>query len=137
MSTKIRRVDYFYVTVKDTLGEGYRLLSELAEEGVDFVAFNAVPIGPATVQMVLFPDDPEKLLKVAKESGLVATGPQPALLVHGDNQLGALAEIHRRLFDAGVNVYASNGVTSGDGGFGYILHLRPDDFEKAAATLGV
>lgn len=137
MSTRIRRVDYFYVTVKDTLGEGYRLLSELADEGVNFVAINAVPIGPATVQMVLYPDDPEKLLRVAKTSGLVMTGPQQAILVQGDDELGALAEIHRRLLDAGVNVYASNGVTSGDGGFGYILHLRPEEFEKAASMLGV
>ena len=40
---KIRRVDYFHATVKDSVGAGYRLLSELAAEGVNLLAFNAIP----------------------------------------------------------------------------------------------
>ena len=134
---KIRRVDYFHATVKDSVGAGYRLLSELAAEGGNLVALNAVPTGPTSVQMMLFPKEPELLLRTASKTGLVLTGPQQALLVQGDDRLGALAEVHRRLFDAGVSVYSSTAVTGGEGSYGYLVYLKSDDVEKAAATLEV
>ena len=133
---EIRRVEYFHATVRDSVGAGYRLLSELAEEGVNLVAFNAVPIGPTTVQMMLFPEQPEQLVRAASKAGLSLTGPQPALLVQGDDRLGALAEIHRKLSDAGVDVYSATAVTSGEGSYGYLIYVKSDDVEKAAATLG-
>ena len=135
MSIRIRRVEYFHATVKDSVGAGYQLLSEFADEGVNFVAFNAVPIGPVNIQMVLFPEKPELLLRAAGKLGVVLTEPQQALLVQGDDRLGTLAEIHRKLFDNGINVYASSGVTSGEGSFGYVVYVKPEDFEKAANTL--
>lgn len=135
MSIRIRRVEYFHATVRHAVGAGYQLLSEFADEGVNFVAFNAVPIGPVNVQMVLFPERPERLLRAAGKLGVALTGPQQALLVQGDDRLGALAEIHRKLFDEGVNVYASSGVTSGEGTFGYVVYVKPEDFERAASTL--
>lgn len=135
--SEIRVVEYFHTTVKDSVGAGYRLLNELAAEGVNLVAFNAIPVGPYNVQMMLFPEDPELLVRTASKTGLVLTGPQQALLIQGDDRLGALAEIHRRLFDAGVNVYSSTAVTSGKGGYGYLVYLKPHDIEKAAATLEI
>ena len=132
---KIRRVDYFHATVKDSVGAGYRLLSELAAEGVNLVAFNAVPIGPTSVQMMLFPEDTDRLVHVAAKVGLVLTGPQQAILVQGDDRLGALAEIHRVLFDAGVDVYSSSALTSGEGSYGYLIYVKPDAVERAVAAL--
>ena len=47
-----------------------------------------------------------------------------ALLVQGDDELGALAtQVHERLIDAGVDVYASSGVTNGSGAS--VGHLHP------------
>ena len=132
---KIRRVDYFHATVKDSVGAGYRLLSELAAEGVNLVAFNAVPIGPTSVQMMLFPEDTDRLVHVAAKVGLVLTGPQQAILVQGDDRLGALAEIHRVLFDAGVDVYSSTAVTGGEGSYGYLVYVKPDAVGRAVAAL--
>ena len=65
------------------------------------------------------------------------TGPQKALLVQGEDRLGALVEVHRRLLDARVNVYGSNGVADGRGGYGYVLYVRPEDFKRAATVVGV
>jgi hypothetical protein len=59
------------------------------------------------------------------------------LLVQGDDKLGALASVHAKLYEENVNVYASSGVTAGGGGYGYILYVRPDEYEKAAQALGV
>jgi hypothetical protein len=64
------------------------------------------------------------------------TGPHPAFLIQGDDEPGVLAEIHGKLYDARVSVYASTGVTDGRGGYGCVLYVRPDDFEHAANVLG-
>ena len=39
MRATIRAVEYFYTNVQDQPGEGHRVLSALAAEGVDLVAF--------------------------------------------------------------------------------------------------
>jgi len=35
-----------------------------------------------------------------------------------------------------INVVASNGVNDGSGRFGFILWVKPEDYEKAAVALG-
>ena len=136
MSARVRTVEYFYIMVKDRPGEAYRLLSHLATEQVNLLAFNAIPMGLEHTQLVLFPDSSDLLSKAAAGSGLTLTGPQHALLVQDDDRLGALADIHLTLLEANINVYAASGVTDGRGGYGYILYLRPEDFRKAAHVLG-
>jgi hypothetical protein len=137
MEFKVRRVEYFYTTVRDQVGEGYELLSLLAEAGVNLVAFTAVPIGPLHTQLTLFPDDSDKLVREAKDVGFAMDGPHPALMVQGDDKLGALAHVHRQLAEAGVSVYASSGAADGSGSFGYVIYVRPEEFERAVAALGL
>lgn len=135
MAFAIRSVEYYYATVRDELGAAYRVLSKLAELGVNLLAFTAVPSGPDLAQFALFPDDPKKLTAEARAAGLPLDGPHHALLIQGDDELGALANVHDRLIDAGVDIYASSGVTNGEGTFGYLVYVREDQFEKAASTL--
>ncbi len=137
MAFTIRRADYFYTTVKDEPGEGYKLLSLLAELGINLLAFTAVPVGPMRTQLTLFPEDALKMADSAKKAKILLDGPHSALLVQGDDHLGALADIHVKLYKARVNVYASSGVTDGRGSYGYILYVRPEEFEQAAQALGV
>lgn len=137
MATVVRRVDYFHTSVPDQPGEAYRLLSSLSELRVNLVAFTAVPIGPVKTQLTLFPEDTAALQSAAGKARLELDGPYPAFLVQGDDEIGALARVHEQLYQAGVNVYAASGVSDGRGGFGYLLWVRPGDYDKAAATLGV
>ena len=137
MPFKIRRVDYFYATVKDQPGEAYKLLSLLASLGINLLAITAVPFGPMNTQLTIFPEDSARLRNEAEKSGLKLDGPQPAFLVQGDDKLGALAEVHMKLYEANVNVYASSGVAHGTGSYGYIIYVRPDDYERAAKALKV
>jgi len=137
MSAKIRTVSYFYMCVPDKPGEGCRVLAELAEAGVNLLAFSAVPVGPESTQLVLFPDSVDTLLRVAERGGYVLTGPHRAFLIQGDDRLGALVETHEKLCDAGINVYASTGVSDGRGGFGYVMYVRGEQFEEASGVLGV
>ena len=80
MAFEIRRVDYFYTTVKDQPGEAYKLLSLLASMGIKLLAFTAVPFGPMTTQLTIFPEDTGKLVSEARKSDVVLDGPHPALL---------------------------------------------------------
>lgn len=137
MPDVIRRVDYFNTTIRDRPGESYKLLEQLAELGLNLLAFTAVPVGPTHTQLTLFPEDTAKLESVANRAGLRLMGPHPAFLVQGDDKLGALAEIHQLLYQADVNIYASSGVTDGRGTFGYLIYVRSEDFERAADALGV
>jgi hypothetical protein len=135
MSHEIRRVEYFYTSVADQPGAAYGILSLLADAGINLLAVTAVPVGPNRTQLTLFPEKPSELQRLER-SGLELDGPHPALLIRGDDVLGALSGIHEQLADAGVNVYAASGVTGGGGSFGYIVYVRPEDFDLAGRTLG-
>ena len=137
MACKIRQVDYYYTNVVDQPGEAYRLLSVLAESGVNLCAFHAIPSGPTHSQLTLFPEDNSVMENVAKNSGLDLDGPHPAILVQGDCELASLVEIHQKLYHSDVNVFAANGISDGHGNYGYIIYIRPNDFSRAAAVLNV
>ena len=135
MAYAIRPVDYYYANVRDELGAAYRVLAQLAGRGVNLLAFTAVPTGPMLAQFALFPEDPSALLAEARSTGLRLDGPHHALLVQGDDELGALANVHERLLRAGVDIYASSGVTGGRNSFGYVIYVREDQFERAVKAL--
>lgn len=137
MPFTIRELNYYYATVIDQPGEGYRLLTTLADLGINLEAFTAFPTGPTRTQLAIFPSDSKKLESEARKANLQLDGPHPALLVQGDDHLGALAQIHERLFQTGVNVYAANGVTDGEDSFGYVLYIRPEELERAKSALEI
>jgi len=136
MAETIREVEYFYAVVEDKPGEGRRLLEHLSEKGVNLLAFTAFPAGENQSQLDFFPESAGKLQKAAAEVGIPLVGPKKAFLIQGEDRVGALHEYHLKLANAGVNVHASNGVVGGNGKFGYIVWVKPDDYEKAAQALG-
>ncbi len=135
MPFTIQQVEYFFTTVKDQPGEAYNLLSLLEELGVNQLAFTAVPVGPNSTQLSVFPEDSAQFINEARKSGMTLDGPHKALLVQGDDELGALAGIHLKLYKANINVYASSGVADGKGSFGYLIYVKPEDFDRAVEAL--
>lgn len=135
MSYKIRRVEYFYTTVSDRPGEAYKLLSLLKDVGVNLHAFTAVPMGTFHTQLAVFPEDDLRFQSEARKAGLTVFGPNPALLVQGDDEMGALVDIHEKLYQASVNVYSATGVSDGKGDFGYLLYVSPEQIDKALKAL--
>ncbi len=87
--------------------------------------------------MTTFPEDTLDFRSVAKKAGLKLDGPYPAILVQRSDRVGALIDIHEKLYLAGINVFASRGVSSGQGNFGYIIYVRPETYETAAEVLGI
>lgn len=135
MSSNVRRVQYFYATVRGEPDEAFEILTQLAQKGVNLLALNTMPMGPDATQLTLFPEESTRLQETAREAGLALEGPHSALLVQGADELGAIARLHAELHRAGVQVYASNAVTDGRGFYGYVLYMRPQDAERAASVL--
>lgn len=136
MSLTVRNVEYFYVRIQGSPEKAYELLAQLASEEVNLLAFSAVPYGPNHVELTIFPERVENFENAAKNLGWTVTGPQHACLVQGDDHLGAVAEIHQVLLNAGVSIYASSGVTDGSGHFGYVIYFKEGDHQTAAKALG-
>lgn len=137
MAAHIFSVDYYYTTIADQPGQGCRFLKVLASEEVNLLAFNAFPIGQDKTQLVIYPLNATWLAEVARRQGLTLTGPHHAFIVQGDDELGALVTIHQKLCDANINVASSTGVVDGRGGYRYILHVHPENFDEAQRVLGV
>jgi hypothetical protein len=135
MAYSIQGTEYYRGTIPVGPGEAYEFLSTLAELGVNLEAFTAVPSGPDHVQLTLFAEDPSRLGAESARAGLALDGPHPAILVRGDDELGALAEVHRRLADASIAIYASSGMATGTGSFGYLVYVREDQFSPAMKAL--
>ncbi len=137
MAIRVRRIFYYHTKVIDKPGEAYKRLIQLRELGVTLVAFALFPEGPAHTRLTLFPEDAGLLAYEAERTGLKLEGPNPALLVQGDDVPGILESIHHKLFEADVNVYASAGAADGKGGYGYVLYVKRDEYERAVQALEI
>ena len=135
MPRTIRAIDYYYAEVADRTGAACLVLKELAGRGVNLLVFHIIPGSTTSTQLALFPEDPDNMIEALDSNGLDLNGPHRALLIQGDDELGALVDIHRRLFDAGINVSSSSGITDGSKGFGYVIYLRPEDIDRALSLL--
>ena len=135
MADTIRVVEYFYVTAPNKPGEGARALGTLREAGVNLLAFSGFPQG-RRAQLDFVPADAAAFKQVAKRAKWKVVGPKRAFLVHGDDRVGAIAELMERLGARKINVTAVDAVCA-DGRYGAILWVAPRDVKKAAALLGV
>jgi hypothetical protein len=72
----------------------------------------------------------------AIKTGLKLDGPYFAVIITGDEEPGALAEIYRKLSRARIDVEESSGIAHINGGYGVILYLKQEDCDKAIAALG-
>jgi hypothetical protein len=136
MAARIYSVEYYYSTVEDRPGQGCKFLETLAAEEVNLLAFNAFPTGGKKTQLIIYPLNATWLADVARRKGLKLQGPFHALMVHGDDELGALVGIHQKLCDADINVASATGLSNGRGAYRYIMHVNPEDFERAVKVLG-
>jgi hypothetical protein len=132
----VRRVEYYYVTVPDTPGEGQRILSALKESGVNLLAFLGFPLGGGQSQLDLVPEDPGLLKETAEQADIALSEAKQAFLLQGDDRVGAVADATAKLAEAGINLTAAAATGAGAGRYGMILWVAPADYEQAAAALG-
>jgi hypothetical protein len=137
MAVRVKVAEYYYASIESKPGEGQRLFGHCSSHGVNLTNLTAFPSGQGKAQIDFFTDDVARLKEAAKEAGIELVGPKKAFLVQGDDRPGLLADFHLRLAYAGVNVYAANGTSDGSGRFGYVIWVKPEDFENAARALGL
>ncbi len=135
MADKIRRFDYYYVRVPDKPGEGYRILAAAKEAGVNLLSLTAFPDGKGTTQIDFVTENVDGLARAIKGLGLTLSPKHQAFFIQGNDRPGAAAEYFKKLADAGVNIHAANAACSTTG-FGMILWVKPENYQKAAKALG-
>jgi hypothetical protein len=133
MPDVIRLVDYFYLQVPHKAGEAAKALRVLKEAGVDLLAFSGFPEG-RRAQMDFIPADPGAFKSVARANKWKVVGPKRGFLIHGDDRVGAIAELMDRLADARINVTAIDAVAT-ERRFGALCWVAPRDVKKAARIL--
>lgn len=136
MADLIRTAQYFKAQIPDKPGTLADMLAPLREEGVNLLAVHAFPRNRRT-QVDVVPEDPAAFKNVAKAHKLKMQGPKLCLLVDGDDRPGVLADLTDRLGSAKINMTAVTGLTAGQGRFGAILWVKPQDVKKAAKVFGV
>ncbi len=135
MSNKLRKVDYFYVMVPNTAGQGAKIMDGLAAEGVNLLAFSGFPSG-RKAQLDLMPEDAARFKRAAKKLGLKPSAKKTGFLYQGDDRVGAMTGILDKLGGAKINVVAIDAIISGKGRFGAIFWVKPKNVAKAAKLLG-
>lgn len=135
MADTVRKVDYYYVEVRDRPGEGFRILEGLKREGVNFLACCGFPIPGHKTQIDVVPEDPKALRAAAKKLELKLHGRKRAFLVQGRDRAGAVADNLGKLAKRGINVRASQALCAGNGRWGMILWVEPADYAGAARAL--
>ncbi|NWF73449.1 MAG: hypothetical protein HXY51_10485 [Nitrospirae bacterium] len=136
MADLIRTAQYFKVQIADKPGTLGGMLAPLREEGVNLLAVHAFPRNRRT-QVDVVPEDPTAFKNVAKAHKLKAQGPKMCLLVDGEDRPGVLADLTDRLGSARINMTAVTGLAAGQGRFGAILWVKPQDVKKAAKVFGI
>jgi hypothetical protein len=134
MADRLRKVDYFYVMVPNTAGQGAKVLSGLAAAGVNLLAFSGFPSG-GKGQLDLVPENSAKFRRAAKKMKLKISARKTGFLLQGNDRVGAMAKTLKTLADAKINVTALDAVTSGDGRFAAIFWVKPKKVAKAARVL--
>jgi len=137
MAEKVRRVDYYYTQVPDTPGEAFKILSRLKESKVNLTAFSAFPTQAGKTQVDLVPEKADALLTAAKSAGITLSERKQGFLIDGDDRVGAVADIMKRLSEAKINVTAIDAVCTGGGRYGAILWVKPTAYDAAAKALGI
>src|SRR3989304_1773043 len=136
MAEMVQPVEYYYIQTANKPGEAFRALSVLKQAGVDLLAFSGFPSG-RRAQLDFLPVDPKAFIQVARKAGWKISPKKTGFLIQGEDRVGALSDVLGKLAAAKVNVTAVDAVTSGDGFYGAILAVEPEDNKRAAKALGV
>lgn len=137
MAHAIRKIDYYALSIPDKAGEGHRILSALAREGVNLLAVVGFPLGEGKAQIDLVPENAAAFSQMAERMKLRTRKPKQAFLVQGDDHVGAVSEVLGKLASQKIQLTAAQALAAGAGRWAMILWVKPGSVEKAAKALGV
>ena len=129
------KLEYYSVVVPNKPGKGAQVLSALKEAGVNFVAIWGYPAGKSKSRIDLVAEDAAGLKKAAKQLKIELGKKQTAFHVTGEDHPGAVAEVLDKLAAKDINVFAVQALCAGNGRFGALIQVDPDDVKKATKAL--
>ncbi len=135
MADRIESASYFRVMVPQRAGEGAKLLGALADAGVDLRAVHAFPAG-RQAQVDIVPADAGAFRRAARRIGIRLGAPKRCFLVTGDDRVGAVARVMKKLGAAGVSATATTALSAGKKRYAVILWVKPAAQRRAARALG-
>jgi hypothetical protein len=129
------KLEYYSVVVSNKPGKGEHVLSALKEAGVNFVGIWGYPVGKSKARIDLVAEDTAQLKKAAKKLKIELGKKQTAFHITGEDHPGAVAEVLSKLAAKKINVFAMQALCAGNGRFGALIQVDPDDVKKAAKAL--
>ncbi|MFC1989735.1 hypothetical protein ACFLVW_04160 [Chloroflexota bacterium] len=133
----VRRVDYYYTEISNRAGVGAEVLNALKAGGVSLIVYNGFPSSTQNAQLVFVPADRDVFLAAAQKAGIKLVGPNIAFLIQGEDRLGAVADVVSKVGQARINITAIQAIAAGEGRYGAIIWVKPQDVGKTAQILGV
>ncbi len=134
MADRVRKVDYFKITVPNRAGQGLRVFDALKDAGVNLIAFSGFP-RRGRAQLDFVPENTGAFRRAAKKAGLRLGVKKSGFLIQGKDRPGAMAGILKKLAKARINVTAVNALTTLGGRYGAILWVKPKSVAKTARVL--
>lgn len=135
MPDTVRKVEYFSIQVPNKPGEAFRVLQTLVSSGINLLACSGHTVG-RQAQIDVVPGDTAAFSAATEKAGLAFSARKSGLLIQGDDRPGALAQNLQRLANAGINVTGIDAMGAGQGRWGAILWVKPEDLSRAASALG-
>ncbi len=134
MADRVRKVDYFYVMVSNSAGQGAKVLDGLAQHGVNLLAFSGFPSG-GKGQLDLVPEESAALVRAAKKLNLKLSKKKSGFLLEGKDRVGAMSKTLGKLAKAKINITAMDAIVAGKGRFAAIFWVKPKYVAKTAKLL--
>jgi hypothetical protein len=129
------KLEYYSVVVSNKPGRGEHVLSALKEAGVNFVGIWGYPLGKRKSRIDLVVEDTAQFKKAAKQLKIELGKKQTAFYITGEDHPGAVAEVLAKLAAREINVLAVQALCAGNGRFGALIEVAPDDVKKATKVL--
>jgi hypothetical protein len=134
MADRVSKVDYFYVMVSNKAGQGAKVLDDLAQHGVNLLAFSGFPSG-GKGQLDLVPEDSAALTRAARKLELKLSKKKTGFLLVGKDRVGAMTKTLDKLAKAKINITAMDAIVAGKGRYGAIFWVDPKNVAKTAKLL--
>ena len=135
MPDVVKKVSYCNTVVSNRAAEGAKVLAELKKVGVSLTAFSGFPTKGGKAQLDFVTEDIAHVRRVFKEKGWHLSKPKKGFLIHGVDGVGAAFRHIKKLAEEKISITAADAVYAGEGRFGMILWVKPEDYARAAKVL--